>query len=316
MLQPLQISAQFIEEHTNFLELTQALKKAFASNGVLVPQRHHHEFPNPKTKKDSTLLLMPAWNPGKEAGVKVVTVSPDNGQFELPSIQGSYLYLDAVTGTLKAIMEAKSLTAKRTAAASALASSFLSKKNSNTMLMIGTGALSINLIKAHAAVRPLHHIYVWGRNKKKADDICKTLKNENFKVATVSNIEEKIGVVDIVSCATLTEIPLVFGKYLTPGQHIDLVGAYKPNMREADDETIRKAAIFLDSLETGLKESGDIAIPLKEGILKESDIKADLFGLCREVHQGRSHEHEITLFKSVGHALEDLTAATYYYSKY
>lgn len=316
MQQPIQINSEFIEEHTDFLELVVELRKAFAANSVMVPQRHHHDFPNPTTQKESTLLLMPAWNPGNDAGVKVVTVSPGNGEFDLPAIQGSYLYLDASTGVLKAIMEAKSLTAKRTAAASALASSYLSREDSSSMLMIGTGALSVNLIKAHAAVRPLTQIYVWGRDKNKAKEVCKLLGNENYQVEVISEIAKKIGEVDIISCATLSENPLVFGKYLVPGQHIDLVGAYKPNMREADDEAIQKATLFLDSLATGLKESGDIAIPLNAGTIKESDIKDDLFGLCRGKTKGRENANEITLFKSVGHALEDLTAATYYYAKH
>ncbi|MGW9685515.1 ornithine cyclodeaminase family protein [Flagellimonas sp. 2504JD1-5] len=315
MEQPLYIDSTFIEENTNFSELVEELENAFASKTVLIPKRHHHDLPNPRTEQDTTLLLMPAWNPGKEAGVKVVTVNPGNDNFGLPSIQGSYLYLDAVTGVLKAIMEAKSLTAKRTAAASALASSYLSKKDASSMLMIGTGALSVNLIKAHASVRPIEEVYVWGRNLKKAEGVCRALSNQEFRVKAISKMEEKISEVDIVSCATLSEEPLVFGKNLVAGQHIDLVGAYKPNMREADDDVIIKASVFLDTF-SGLKESGDIAIPLLKGILKESDIKADLFNLCGETHLGRTDDNEITLFKSVGHALEDLAAATYYYSKF
>ncbi|MCL6268271.1 ornithine cyclodeaminase family protein [Flagellimonas myxillae] len=315
MEQPLQISSGFIEEHTNFEELIQTLKSAFASGRTLVPPRHHHDFPNPETQKDTTLLLMPAWKPGSEAGVKVVTVSPGNERFDLPSIQGSYLYLDAQTGVLKAIMEAKSLTAKRTAAASALASSFLSRKNTQSMLMIGTGALSINLIRAHASVRPIKQVFVWGRNPQKARDICDQLDKQRFAITSVSRIEDIIGKVDLVSCATLSEAPLVLGEYLVPGQHIDLVGAYKPDMRESNDEVIQKSSIFLDTMDGGLRESGDIAIPLQKGLLSASDIKADLFALCKGENQGRSNENEITLFKSVGHALEDLAAASYYYSK-
>lgn len=268
--------------------------------------RHHHDFPNPKVNSDSTLLLMPAWSPSKNAGVKVVTVSPENGQFDLPSIQGTYIYLDATKGTIKAIIEAKSLTAKRTAAASALASSYLSKSNSSSLLMIGTGALSINLIKAHATVRPIKNVYIWGRSFEKAAAICNELKGENFNCTAIPTIEEKISNVDIISCATLSKTPLVFGKYLQVGQHVDLVGAYKKDMREADDEAIRKATVFVDTFQGGLKEGGDIAIPLQNGILKEEDIKADLFSLCSDQHLGRRNSEEITLFKSVGHALEDL----------
>ena len=143
--------------------------------------RHHHDFANPEVNVDSTLLLMPAWNPSKNAGVKIVTVSPENGQFDLPSIQGTYIYFDAIKGSIKAILEAKSLTVKRTASASALASSYLSRKDASSLLMIGTGALSINLIKAHAAVRPIKEVFIWGRNLKKATALAKELENESYK---------------------------------------------------------------------------------------------------------------------------------------
>ena len=278
--------------------------------------RHHHDFPNPKVQADSTLLLMPAWNPSKNAGVKIVTVSPENGQFDMPSIQGTYIYFDAIKGSIKAILEAKSLTVKRTAATSALASSFLSKSDANSLLMIGTGALSINLIKAHASVRPIKNAFIWGRNFDKAKEIENQLQHEDFSSTAIKSIEDKISEVDIVSCATLSKTPLVLGNYLKEGQHIDLVGAYKKDMRETDDETIAKASVFVDTFQGGLKESGDIVIPLQNGTLKEEDIKADLFQLCTHKKPGRQSTKEITVFKSVGHALEDLAAANYYYNKF
>jgi ornithine cyclodeaminase len=312
----IQIDANFIEESTNFRSLISALKIGFSSQEIIVPMRHHHDFPNPKTNADSTLLLMPAWNPSKVAGVKIVSVSPENGQFNLPSIQGAYIYLDAKKGSIKAILDAKNLTAKRTAGASALASSFLSRKNSSSLLMIGTGALSINLIKAHASIRPIKTVYVWGRSIEKARVICETLLNESFSCEPILTIQEKISEVDIISCATLSKTPLVLGKYLREGQHIDLVGAYKKDMREADDDTIKKASVFVDTFQGGLKESGDIVIPINNGTLNKEDIKADLFQLCSNKKTGRTSDSEITLFKSVGHALEDLVAATYYFDKY
>ncbi|WP_370408771.1 ornithine cyclodeaminase family protein [Tenacibaculum dicentrarchi] len=316
----IQIDSDYIENNTNFSALITELKAAFSSQETLVPMRHHHDFANPAVNADSTLLLMPAWNPSKNAGVKIVTVSPENSQFDLPSINGTYIYLDAVKGTIKAILEAKSLTVKRTASASALASSFLSKENSSSLLMIGTGALSVNLIKAHASVRPIKNVFIWGRNFSKAQAICKTLKEEDFTITAVQTIEEKISEVDIISCATLSKTPLVLGKYLKAGQHVDLVGAYKKDMREADNEVIKKGAVYIDTYQGGLKESGDILIPLQTGILKQEDINADLFELCssKEIaeEKGRKNDDEITVFKSVGHALEDLAAANYFYNKY
>lgn len=312
----MQISNEFIEKNTNFTELISEINNHFFSDEVIVPMRHHHDFPNPEVQADSTLLLMPAWNPSKNAGVKIVTVSPENGQFDLPSIQGTYIYFDAIKGSIKAILEAKNLTVKRTAAASALASSYLSRKDSNSLLMIGTGALSINLIKAHASVRPITNVFIWGRNFEKAKAICKQLENENFSISAINTIKEKISEVNIISCATLSKTPLVFGEYLRAGQHIDLVGAYKKDMREADDKTISKASVFVDTFQGGLKESGDIVIPLENRTLKKSEIKADLFQLCSNQKTGRKSNEEITVFKSVGHALEDLAAANYYYNKF
>ncbi|MDC8002895.1 ornithine cyclodeaminase family protein [Aureisphaera galaxeae] len=310
----LQIDAHFIEENTHFPSLIQALKSHFTQSGISIPKRHHHDFQNASSDKDTTLLLMPAWDPSGSAGVKVVTVNPDNDKVGLPSVQGVYIHMEASTGVVKAIIDAKSLTAKRTAAASALASTFLSNKNADSLLMIGTGALASNLIQAHASVRNIKQVYLWGRNYKKAEALSEKLKPLGIQAEPIQTIEEKISEVSIISCATLSATPLVLGKYLRPGQHIDLVGAYKPNMREADDVTIEKASVHVDTYQ-GLNESGDIVIPMQNGILKREAIQSDLFELCSNAKEGRTHDDEITLFKSVGHAIEDLAAANYYYKK-
>lgn len=307
------IDKRFIETNTDFGELVERLKSSFADPSTVVPKRHHHDFPNPDSPRDTTMLLMPAWHPGNHAGVKIVSVNPGNAEKGLPSVQGVYVLLDASNGELTSIVDAKSLTTKRTAAASALASTFLSRPDSTSLLMIGTGALSPNLIRAHAAVRPIESVYVWGRNPEKAVSVCQSLSNETFSIEPVVNIEDKITEVDIVSCATLSTTSLVNGADLREGQHIDLVGAYKADMRESDDTTMARGTIFLDSFQSGLDESGDILIPLQNGTIERDDILADLFQLCSGLHTGRSDAEQITVFKSVGHALEDLSAATYYY---
>jgi len=309
------IGADFINRHTHYPALVQQLQAAFAANDVLVPNRHHHDFKNEGNRPDSTLLLMPAWQSGKDAGVKIVTVNPENGQRGLPAIQGTYIYLDAETGTLKAIMDAKALTAKRTAAVSAMASSFLSRTDSASMLMIGTGALSTNLIYAHASVRPIEQVYVWGRDFTKAKAIANGLVGERFTVEAVEKIEDVVGCVDIISCATLSKTPLVLGRYLVAGQHVDLVGSYRKDMREADDDTILRSCIFVDTYYGALHETGDIVIPLQTGIIARESLKADLFELCSATKPGRNSSDQITLFKSVGHSLEDLVAARYYFSQ-
>ena len=310
------ISDAFIAQNCNFSKLIEALRKGFSNTEIEVPMRHHHDFPNPQEKIDSTLLLMPAFHPGKDLGVKIVTASPNNGQHHLPAIQGVYIYLDAQKGNVKAILDAKVLTATRTACASALASSYLSRPDSSTLLMLGTGALATNLIRAHASVRPITKVYVWGRNSEKSQAVCEDLKDFPFSCEAVESIESVIHKADIISCATLSKTPLVLGKWLQEGQHLDLVGAYKKDMREADDEAITKASVFVDTFQGGLKESGDIVIPLATNVITKADIKADLFELCSNAKQGRTSAKEITFFKSVGHALEDLVAASYYFQEY
>ena len=316
MAVPPYISADFINQNTVYKELVEELRKGFASNQIITPDRHHHDFPNSTTGQDSTMLLMPSWQDGEDAGVKVVTVSPDNSRYDLPSIQGSYIYLNAITGQVKAIIDAKSLTSKRTAAASALASSYLSLPESSSLLVLGTGALSSELIAAHVSMRPLTKVWVWGRNFQKAEKVCQLERSDKVDVMAVKAIEDSIDKVDIVCAATMSSVPLIRGSWLKEGQHIDLIGSFKPHMREADDEVIRRSEIYADVRHMAIKESGDLQIPISRGIINENDIKADLIELCSSQKEGREDENTITLFKSVGHALEDLIAARYYYQKF
>lgn len=310
------ISGEFIAQNTVFPELVEILNQAFSSSEMIVPLRHHHDFPNPGHEKDSTMLLMPAWDPGRNAGVKVVVVSPHNREKDLPTIQGTYLYFDSSTGTLKAILEAKTLTNKRTAAASALASRYLSRENASSLLMIGTGSLSPDLVRAHCSVRSINQVWIYGRSIQKAQNMAEQLQAEGIESKAIENLEEFIPKADIISCATTSDSPLFSGKLLQAGQHLDLVGSYRPNMREVDDNAIIRSAIFLDNYSGGLKETGDIVIPIKNGILDPKSIRADLFELCTLTKPGRQTAEEITLFKSVGHALEDLAAADYYFERY
>jgi len=304
-----------IERRTHYPELIQALSNAFQME-LVAPPRHHYDFDSGVSDQRSTLLLMPAWRNGSYLGVKVVTVSPHNSLNDIPSIGGSYSLFDAQNGELKALMDAPALTAKRTAAASALASRFLSKKSSESLLVIGTGVLAPELVRAHVAVRPITRVQVWGRNSQKAKTLADSLLNEwGIGAEPVDSLEKAASQADIISCATLSQDPLIRGSWLQPGQHVDLVGSYLPDMREADDVVISRCSLFVDTLEMAPVESGDLAIPIKNGVISRDDIQADLFGLCRGSHSGRTSDQEITCFKSVGLALEDLAAAEYLVSK-
>ena len=308
----LQITNQQLQSVLTYERLIPALKAAFISD-ITVPMRHHHDYKNPLVGVDSTLLLMPAWEASKYLGVKMVTVSPQNSDYQLPSIQGIYFLMDAKNGLPLAMMDAKVLTSIRTAAASALAANFLARKDSDTLLMIGTGALAPQLIAAHASVRPLKKIYIWGRNFEKASLLAQQLKTNHLEVVATKNILDALPNVDIISVATLSNQALVFGKNLKKGQHIDLVGSFKPTMREADDEVMRRGHIYVDTRAGACTESGDILIPLEKGIIQAKDILGDLFELCEKNIFARQHQEEITVFKSVGHALEDLAAAKLVY---
>jgi ornithine cyclodeaminase len=207
-------------------------------------------------------------------------------------------------------MDANSITTRRTAATSALAASFLAKPQSTSLLMIGTGALAPQLIAAHAAVNPLQKVFLWGRNFEKASRLAFQLMAEmEIDIQPIKEIDAFIHEADIISTATLSPDPLIDGKLLVPGQHLDLVGSYRRDMRESDDECILKSDLFVDVMPNPLKESGDFAIPLAEGLITKDDIKGDLIDLCKTSINGRMSFEQITLFKSVGYALEDLVAA-------
>jgi len=304
----LTINAANVNEALSFPQLVDALQNDFASN-VTVPPRLHFDMENPKANRETTLLMMPAWQSGDVAGIKLVTVAPENSQKGLPSIQGTYLLLDVDTGSMKAMMDAPSLTAKRTAAASALASRFLSRENSEVLLVVGTGTLAPQLIAAHCSVRPIKRVYVWGRSHEKAQHVCGQVAHLDIEVTPIESIAQGMAKADIISCATLSQEPLIFGKWLQEGQHLDMVGAYRPDMREMDDECLTRSRVFVDNFEGALRETGDIVIPLQNGVITRQDIEADLFGLCRSEFQMTRQVSDITLFKSVGHALEDLSAA-------
>lgn len=288
--------------------LVDALASAFQSD-IAVPVRHHHTIPQPGA--DATLLLMPAWTEEGERylGCKVVTVFPANADAGKPSVYGQYLLMSGATGEPLALIDGRQLTAWRTAAASALAARYLARQDASHLVMIGAGALAPHLVRAHAAVRSIARVTLWNRTRGKAIALGFGLEVSGIKVEVTDDLEAAVRAADIVSCATLSAKPLIKGAWLKAGTHVDLVGGFTPKMREADDAAIRRARVFVDTRAGAMKEAGDIVGPLKRRIIKRSDIKADLFDLCRGKAKGRSSAKEITLFKSVGTAIEDLAAA-------
>jgi ornithine cyclodeaminase len=206
-------------------------------------------------------------------------------------------------------MDGTSLTRWRTACASALAASYLAREDAAHLVMVGAGALAPYLVRAHASVRPLKRVTLWNRNRGRAVQAAFALAVGGIEVEVTDELEAAVREADIISCATLSTTPLVRGKWLKKGAHVDLVGGFTPKMREADDDAVKKSRVYVDTRAAALKEAGDIVQPLKKGVLKKTGVRADLFDLCRGKAKGRTKEGEITLFKSVGTAIEDLAAA-------
>ena len=301
------VSAADVEAALDFESLVERLRQAFRRD-IVVPLRHHHTVETPDGV-DATLLLMPAWQTGRHIGIKMVTIFPGNAERGLPAVMGAYLLLDGETGSPLAMIDGPMLTARRTAAASALAASYLARPDCERLLMVGTGTLAPQLILAHAAVRPIRNVLVWGRTEDKAAKLAKRLNRSDFRVQHTTDLEDAARGAHIISCATLSAEPLIAGEWLQNGQHLDLVGGFRPDMRETDDMAIRRARVFVDTRAGACKEAGDIVQPLESGVLDPDDIAADLFELTRGERAGRRFYDQITLFKSVGTAIEDLAAA-------
>ena len=306
----LQFSASAVEAALETLPLVEELRQAFRGS-VVAPTRQHLTLKVPGDP-DATLLLMPAWREGRYAGVKIVTVFPGNGARGLPSVMGSYLLLSGRTGQPLASIDGPMLTVRRTACASALAARYLARADAERLLMVGTGALAPHLVLAHAAVRPIREALIWGRTAEKAERLAQVLTGRRLTVRATTDLEGAVRGADVISCATLSREPLVRGAWLRPGQHLDLVGAYTPEMRESDDEAVARARVYVDT-EAATHEGGDIAQPLASGALLRTQIAGDLAELAQGRVAGRSFQNQITLFKSTGTALEDLAAAVFLY---
>ncbi len=313
------VSAADVDRVLRYGDLIDALEAAFCAD-ITAPPRHHHMIPQPGGS-EAKLLLMPAWSnaagPGGERflGCKIVSVFPDNAKIGKPSVTGNYLLMSGSTGEALALIDGTTLTAWRTAAASALAARYLAREDASHLVMVGAGALAPHLIRAHSAVRPIRRVTLWNRTRSRAVKTAFALSAAGIEPMIADDLEAAVRIADIVCCATLSPTPLVRGAWLKKGAHLDLVGAYTPKMREADDEAVRRARVFVDTRAGAPKEAGDIAIPLKKRVIALKDIRGDLFELCRRKVKGRRKASEITLFKSVGTAIEDLAAAILIWQK-
>ncbi len=288
--------------------LVDALRSGFAQP-ARVPQRHAYDLSG-----QGTLLLMPAWQDGGALGVKLVSVMPGNRERGLPTVHALYVLMDAQTGVPLALIDGEQLTLRRTAAVSALASGSLSRADSRTLLMVGSGRLAPDMAVAHCTVRPIERVLVWGRNPEQVSDAIRRTRTAGLpatvELQPAQSLAQACGIADIICCATTSTTPLVRADWVRPGTHVDLVGGFRADMREADDALICSASLFVDTADGALAEAGDLVQPIRAGLLSREAVLAELSDLAARRHAGRRHASEVTLFKSVGSALADLASAT------
>ena len=265
------------------------------------PQRHVHAWPN-----DASLLIMPAWN-DTIGGVKIVNVTPGNAARSLPAVTASYIVIDAVTGEHLALLDGGELTARRTAAVAAVAASRLATDHAHRLLLVGSGRIASELAFAYRAVRDIREVGIYSPTRGNAEKLAHHLRDNGFAATACDDLEAGVKTADMIACATLSHTPLIRGEWLSAGQHVALIGGFTPDMREADDTAMARATVWVDST-AAIHEAGDLAEPIKRGVLKVEDIAGTLSDLCTlGAVEGR--EEEITLFKSVGDATQDLAAA-------
>ena len=299
------VGAETVHALLDYRSLIESLRVGFSSP-VQMPPRQHLEIDS--ADNPGTLLLMPCWEAGAYLALKVVSVFPLNPQRSLPTVIGTVLLFDGSTGKPLAAMDGSAVTVRRTSAASALAADYLALPQASTLLMVGAGALAPHLIRAHATIRALKKIWIWNRTGHKSHDLARLLVAEGLPVSAIEGLENYARLADIISCATSSLEPLIRGEWLRAGTHLDLVGAYTPEMCEVDGNAVLRASVFVDTREGALAEAGDLIQPIEQGLWSPSSIQGDLHELVTG-RTTRESEQEVTLFKSVGVALEDLVAA-------
>jgi alanine dehydrogenase len=276
---------------------------------VMAPLRTQHAIDVPDMPAAS-LLLMPAWRAGHRIGVKLVTVFPGNRERNQRAVAAVYALFDARDGRVLALFDGEELTARRTAGASAYAAVRLARADAHHLVMLGAGRLARGLIEAHRFVRPIDRVSLWSRTKAHAETVAAAMADAGLPVRACGDLEAAVRSADIVCCATLATAPIVRGAWLAPGTHLDLVGAFKAHMRETDDDAMQRAdLIVVDDRGAALAEGGDIVQAVRSGAIAESKIVAELRDFARGAHAGRRDGDQVTVFKSVGFALEDLAAA-------
>lgn len=292
-----------------WLEVVDAVGQAVLDRAIVAPPRLVFDIDAESSGDQGHLLIMPSWRGESVVGLKTLTIWPHDPATptDVPSHGGNYLLIDARSGSITAVLDAAELTARRTAAVSVLAARQLMRRDARHLLVIGTGPVAHNLVLAHTAMHAFDRVEIYGRNPARAQALAADLAVHGILCSVSADLASSAAQADVIVSATSARSPVLHGEWLTEGTHVDLIGGYKPYMREADDTVFaRAAAIWIDN-ETALRESGDLLQPIAAGVIAESDIRGDLRTLLSG--QGRRDDRDITVFKSVGFAVPDLAAA-------
>jgi len=298
--------AETVERLLDYPSLIHSIREAFI-HPPLTPQRLAIPIDETEDQPGGTVLVMPSLRSGSLLGVKIISIQPKLTERPGGATRATYIAFDARSGELKGLIDGHALTLRRTAATSMLAAQVMARPDPETVLVIGTGSLAKSLAQAYAETFRSRHLIIWGRRADKAQTLADQLAAKGIETRAASDLPEALAAADIITSATLAQVPLVLGRHVRPGTHVDLVGGFTPNMREADDHLISRAAVVAD-VESTLAEAGDLARPIESGVIRKDEI-ATLREVLTAVRGARRSPSDITLFKSAGHALEDLAGA-------
>ncbi len=305
------IDAPRVHELLDYDGLVEALREAHLGDMPKYSDRMDYHEPGANNQTDSFIVL-PAWQPGEGLLCKLVTVFPNNrAAHGIANINSIYAWIDGETGLTEAVIDGEAMIFRKTSADSALGAKLLAREDAKTLLMIGAGGLAPYLVRAHLSVRPsIERILIWNRTAANAQRLAAALGEEGVPANATNDLDAALSEADIVSAATMATEPLIRGALLKPGAHVDLVGSFKPELRESDDDVLLRSSIFVDHRQT-TERSGEFLGPFARGVITPDDIRADLFELCQGKVAGRNSADAITLMKNGGGSHLDYFAARY-----
>ncbi|MDK2594073.1 ornithine cyclodeaminase family protein [Pseudoalteromonas obscura] len=301
-----------VKQALNFKVLIDTIAEGFSGDANM-PMRQVFELDNSADNHDAFAVL-PAWN-NDVIGVKAFTYFPENFKQDKASLYSKIMLFSRQTGEPLALIDGTEVTLWRTAAVSALAASYLAKKDAKHIVFFGSGNLAPFMINAHLNVRDYEKVTVVARNPDKAKTLLSVLSAQHGKIQFEfgTACQSLIASADVISCATGSHTPLFDGNWVSPGTHIDLIGNHHKQYRECDTRTVTRSSVYVDSRINVLNEAGELLLPISEGVFSESQVKAELTELAKSHTYRRASQSEITLFKSVGTALSDLVTAKLVY---